>query len=343
MHMLDEIMDQPRVLRDCGTLNIDKIRAITQEAIRNNIRNVVIAARGTSDHAAVYAKYCIEILTGKPVSLAAPSVITLYGSRMDYKNALVIGVTQSGMAEDVREVLKCANGQGALTVAITNSENSPIAKEAQYHLYCNAGPEKSVAATKTFMSELFILEVLAASWNGEDSLIRSLRNMPDALERQLEKADEVIRAAGRYKFAEKCIILARGLLYPVALEAALKIQETTYMGAKAYAISDFWHGPLAMIEKNTPVILYASSDAAKKDALDIARQLRKMDADILMVTDSTDLAEYANETVFVPSAEPLVEPFHHVAVAQLFAYGLATQKGLSPDEPRSLKKITVTK
>lgn len=343
MYMYDEIFEQPRVLRECAALNIDIIKAVICELKTRQINNVVIAARGTSDNAATYAKYCIEILTGKPVSLAAPSVITLYKSVMDYKNSLVIGISQSGMAEDVREVLECANQQGACTVCITNAKGSPLDIEAKYPLYCNAGPERSVAATKTFLSEMFIVEAIAALWEENEDIISSLLCVPDALERQLERSEEAIEAAGRYKFADKCLILARGLLYPVALEAALKLQETSYISAKAYAISDFLHGPLAIIEKNTPVILFCGNDAAKQNATAMARKLKDMGADILSFTDSNYQGLGADQTIYVPSADSFAEPFHYALAAQLFAYGMAVHKEINPDMPRNLTKVTVTK
>lgn len=343
MLMLDEILEQPRVLAACSALNKGKIQNLTAELRRKEIKNVVIAARGTSDHAAIYAKYCIEILTGKPVSLAAPSVVTLYGGRMDYKDTLVIGVTQSGMAEDVRQVLACANAQGALSVGITNNESSPVANESAYHLYCDAGPEMSVAATKTFTTQMLLLGLLAANWGGDAKLVAALERMPGELQAVLDKSEAIIHSAGRYKFADQCFILARGLLYSVALEAALKIQETTYTSAKAYPISDFYHGPLAMVEKNTPVIVYCGNDAAKNDALDMVKRLRALEADILAVTSNEEISVYANETLLIPDALPMAAPFHHVAAAQLFAYGLAIEKGLNPDAPRSLKKVTITK
>jgi len=338
-----EIMEQPKVLSDCLAANRSAVQAIVGDLNGRDLKSVIIAARGTSDHAAIYAKYCMEIIKGIPVALAAPSVVTLYKRKMNYKDSLVIGISQSGEARDVKEVLEQANAQHACTIAVTNFIDSPLAQCASHHLWCSAGREKSVAATKTFMAEMYLLISLAAHWDRNEELIRALEDLPGMLEKQLKTKDRIKEAVECYKFAEQITILARGLLYPVALEAALKIQETNYLMAKAYSISDFYHGPLAMIERNTPVVILSGNDAAKQDSLAAAGKLKEMGADILLVTDTGDCLDTVDAAIQIPASDPFLAPFHFAAAMQLFAFYLALRKGMNPDEPRNLKKVTITR
>jgi len=343
MFMKMEILEQPKVLVDCREYNREIIIELAKKLRKSDFQNVIIAARGTSDHAAIYAKYCIEILTGIPVSLAAPSVVSIYKRNMDYSKSLVIGISQSGEAQDVNDILTHAREQNACTIAITNFENSPLAKTAEHHLFLNAGVEKSVAATKTFLTQLFLIIELVAYWVEDAELLEALQRLPEVLNKQINESGEIEKATERYKFIDKCVVLARGVLYPIALEAALKIMETSNFFARAFAISDFYHGPLALIEKNLPVLILSSNDATKKDAIDVANRLQQMEADILVSTSSDEITGYANEIIRIPKVHPLIEPLHHVVSMQLFAYYLALQKGLNPDVPRNLKKVTITR
>jgi glucosamine--fructose-6-phosphate aminotransferase (isomerizing) len=346
MYMYDEIMEQPDVLNRCLETNKSVIEQIVNNIRETDINNIIIAARGTSDHAAIYAKYCLEIKTGLPVSLAAPSVITLYSGKMDYRRSLVIGISQSGMAEDVRCVLNSAKEQGALTVACTNNEGSPVASQARYHLFTNAGEEKSVAATKTFLSQMYVLSLFAAIWCDDAVMQNGLYGLPDILKKQLltrDNIDAIFEESRIYSVIDSCFVLARGLLYPMALEAALKMQETSYIHAHGYAISDFWHGPLAMVKQGTPVVLFGSHDEALSDEIRIAGKLRELGAQILIITDTERLRIYADRSITIPRLAYMESAFVHAVTAQLFAYGIAIAKGLSPDKPRSLKKVTITK
>ncbi len=341
--MYNEIMEQPKILKECHEYNIEAINGIIKKLKRKKPRCIVITARGTSDHAAIYAKYCFEIMSGIPVSLAAPSVVTLYNAKLEYKDTMVIGITQSGMAEDVRMLLKEAKRQGALTLACTNALASPVAEEADYHLYCNAGNEKSVAATKTFMAQLYLMAMLIGSFVRDNELTEELRRLPDSIGDFLLRADDIAAVMKDYKDMDRCFILGRGFVYPIVLEAALKMQETTYTLSYAYAISDFWHGPMAMVEKNTPVFLYSSAGAVLSDEISMLEKLREIGARTMAITPSSETAGMAGMHIMIPQASPAVLPFYHLAVAQLFAYGLTAAKGLDPDKPRYLNKITITK
>jgi glucosamine--fructose-6-phosphate aminotransferase (isomerizing) len=343
MHMYDEILEQPQILSECREVNAKVIERVAENIKKKKPGCIIIAARGTSDHAAIYARYCFEIMLGIPVSLAAPSVVTLYNGKMDYRDTVVIGITQSGMAEDVRLLIKDAKEQGALTIACTNALSSPVANEAEFHLYCNAGKEQSVAATKTFMAQLYLMAQLVAHLAEDEKLMQALDGLSDGVQTLLKGADKIAAKMKDYTNIDRCFILGRGFAYPIVREAALKLQETTYTLSYAYAISDFWHGPLAMVAKGTPVFLYSSGGAVLQDEIAIMEKLKEIGADIMAITAEKTIADMANRSVMIPEAEPAVLPFYHLVVAQLFAYGLTQAKGLNPDSPRYLNKVTITK
>lgn len=343
-YMWKEIMEQPAALKKSLETNAGVIDSLAELISERGIRNVVIAARGTSDHAAVYGKYVIEILTGMSVALAAPSVFTLYKSSLTFENTLVIGISQSGEASDVAEVLKAANAHGAVTVGITNFPDSPVARLSKYHLFCDTGIEKSVAATKTFTAELYLLGNLAAKLAGDSALLREFSAVPDKMKATFDVAGDIGEKAERYRFADEIFVLARGINYSIALETALKIQETTYVNAKAFAVSDFHHGPMAMMEKGKPVIIYAPSGPALDDVVSMISALKDAQADLFVVSDRQDICGIGDCSFLIPSTgSDFISPFCNVAVAQMFSCKLAHEKGLDPDKPRMLNKVTITR
>lgn len=342
--MWEEILEQPEVLKR----TIETNKAVIDELIRDlksrEIYSVVIAARGTSDHAAVYAKYAIETLIGLPVSLAAPSVFTMYNKQVDMKNSFVIGISQSGKAADAIEVVKSAAAQGAVTMSVTNFTDSPLAEASKYHLFCDTGIEKSVAATKTFTATVYLLINFIAKWARNEELLADLKKTPEIMQSLFDQADAIKETVRKYRFMKECFVLARGINYSIALEAALKIQETTYVRAKAFATSDFHHGPFAMVERDMPVLVYAPEGPSKKDILEMISKLKESEADILIVSNSKELLELGDSSIQIPeNVNEYVSPIINVVAAQLFACNLSLLKGLNPDSPRGLKKVTITR
>jgi len=344
VRMLEEIFEQPQVLRNCLSGNMEVIKDILAEIRRKEIYSVVIAARGTSDHAGIYGKYIIECATGLPVSLAAPSVFTIYNKSMDLSKSLVIGISQSGKAADVLEVIKSANSCDAVTISITNDPESPLSKETKYHLYCNAGVEKSVAATKTFTSEMYLLAALVAEWTGCMDIKMELEAIPDKIQCILNSTEHFFEKVERYRFMNECFVLARGINYPIAMEFALKIQETSYVNAKAYATSDFHHGPFAMIQKDTPVIVCAPKGPSLNDVTQMINKLKQREAELVIVSNDRKVLEMGDCSFEIPdTCTDLVSPFYNIIIAQLFACRLSLIKGLNPDSPRGLNKVTITR
>ncbi|HEX2928044.1 MAG TPA: SIS domain-containing protein [Ruminiclostridium sp.] len=342
--MWEEILEQPEVLERTIATNTGVIDELIGDLRSREISTVVIAARGTSDHAAVYAKYAIETLVGIPVSLAAPSVLTMYNKKVSMKNCFVIGISQSGKAADAIEVVKAAAEQGSVTMSVTNFVDSHLAQASKYHLFCDTGLEKSVAATKTFTSTVYLLINFIARWANNQELLDELKNTPEMMRKVFEQAENIKEAVKKYRFMKECFVLARGINYSVALEAALKIQETTYVRAKAFATSDFHHGPFAMVERDMPVIVYAPEGPSKKDILEMINKLKSSEADILVVSNSKELLALGDSIVEIPgNCSDYVSPLLNVTVAQMFACSLSLLKGLNPDSPRGLNKVTITR
>jgi glucosamine--fructose-6-phosphate aminotransferase (isomerizing) len=339
--MWREILEEPAALRRCIAANRETAEKLARETAQRGVRQIVIAARGTSDHAAIYGKYVLELLTGIPVSLAAPSVLTMYHKKVDYSGALVIGISQSGATQDVTDLLTDARAQGALTVGISNTEDSPMLLAAEERLLCAAGPEISVAATKTFTTELACLLMLACAIGNHPEVAAELDRVPEALEATFAGADALDAAAERFIGMQNCFTLARGTHYAVAMESALKIQETTYIPAKAFAISDFYHGPVAMVERDTPVILYGMKGPSLEEADGLLDRLEGRGAAVLAVSNDPALCARGALSYLVPcEGSDFVTPFCTAAVAQMLACKLALARGNDPDRPRGLHKIT---
>lgn len=342
--MEKEIMEQPSVLKDCADFNKDTLAALMDELAAKKPSHIVLAARGTSDHAGIYFKYLCEVYCGIPVSLAAPSVLTAYNGKLNLEGALVIAVSQSGAAADALAVVEQGNAAGATTVAITNFPDSVVASAAKFHLWCNCGLEKSVAATKTYMTSLYLLAAIVANWSKNAELLDMLTKVPAIVDETLATTTYFTDLAKRFRFMEECFYLSRGYMYPMAMEASLKIQETCYVRARAYAVSDFHHGPFAMIKDNMPVFLYACDKATDKDVVEMIHKAKSAGGETIVISNKQEIADLGDVAIKMPdAAEGPAAIFAGAACAQVFACRLAAAKGLNPDAPRGLTKVTITK
>ncbi len=342
-YMWQEILEQPDILRRCYGANRDVVKAIATEAKRRGVGFIYYAARGTSNHAGHFGKHCFETLAGLPCASASASVLTLYNGKLDLSGALVIGISQSGEALDALEVIRRGNAQGALTLSITNAPESPLAKEASFHLYCECGVERAVSATKTFTAEAFLLLALAVEFAGDEALMPILMEIPEKMA-QVMQNDTIRQKAERFRYMEGCFVLGRGPAWPVAQEIALKIQESTYVAAKAFSVSDFSHGPIAMVERNTPVFVLAPSGPALPGAVAMIKKLTELGAEVLVVSGNPEAVAMTPYSIKIPDAQNDLVSFFELAVfGQMFACSLSLAKGLDPDAPRGLNKVTVTK
>lgn len=341
--MEKEINEQPDALQKTASFNQKTIESIVKKVKARKIRNIVVSARGSSNNACVYFKYVCETFVGIPVSFAAPSVITLYNGKLDLTDTLVIGVSQSGKAEDVLAVLIRARYNKAVTVAITNDETSPVATTADYHLFMNVGEEKSVAATKTLTAEMYLLGLLACEMADDKSMRTLLDTVPEEIKKILLIKDQIAALSQGFLDKESCYILSRGFMYAVGNETALKIQETTYINARSFAISDFYHGPFAVINDLSQVIMLAPVGKETPDYKAMLARLLQVNAKVSVFSDDLDLVADINKKVIMPYVDEIIAPFSYVVAAQLFACCLSQGKGLNPDNPRGLKKVTITK
>ncbi len=343
--LFDEISEQPGVLKEALGVNAGTLSAIAADFKAQGLDSIYFAARGTSDHACIYAQYVFAVYAGIPCTLGTPSVVSQYGAKMNFSNSAVIGVSQSGKAEDVLSMIRQANEQGKLTVAVTNNSESPMAKEAKYHLYCNAGDEKSIAATKTFTAQMYLLAQLCRYISGNDELAQTLGKVSDGTEKLLSyMPDNLTAFAEKYKNTDNIFLLGRGMTYPIALEGALKILETNRLRVKGAAISDFYHGPIAQIKEGTLVFVLAPRGPVYNDAMAMIERLDSMNADVLIVTDDEKLASERENSLLVPyMGSDTAAPYVMAITMQLFAYKMTEARGISPDHSNVLKKITITK
>ena len=279
-----EIRSQPAITERLLERSAEHIAAIV--AALPSFDYVMIAARGSSDHAALYAKYLFGALCHVPVALAAPSLYTLYQSEIRLGGALVIGISQSGQSPDIIAVLEAARAQHRPTIAITNDGSSPLAQAADHIIELHAGVEQSVAATKTYTAELAVIAALAAAWSGDPQHSEELRYLPTALAETLALGASIADASARYRDADAITVIGRGYNYCTAFEVALKLKELTYIMASAYSSADFRHGPIATVGAGSPVLLIAPSGQTFADMMDLAAVLRAREADLLVVSDA---------------------------------------------------------
>jgi len=341
--MQQELFSEPQVIRNVIAANLETIQKITEEVRKRGITNISTVARGTSDNATICFKYITEILTGMPVAECHPSVITIYKSRVNIRDNMTIAISQSGASIDTLAVLDTAKKAGALTVAVTNSPDSPLAKMAQYHLYLSAGEEKSVAATKTFIAELVALYMLAISLSGKENLMDTLHLLPEKLEELFTLNDKFVELAHKLKNKNNFIVLTRGTMQGVGKELALKLAECTYSFGYSYSVTDFMHGPLALVEEDVNVIMLAPDSECTENYLDIAARLNLLGANINALTDIKGLLDIADSSIKMPASDYMTSTVLYGSAVHMLVMNIAIAKGLHPDSPRNLKKVTITK
>ena len=338
--MSAEIREQPEVLERILDEGWDEVSSASRVLREGGLRSVMIAARGTSDNAALYAKYLLEVLLGVPTALASPSTFTLFESRMNLEGVLVVGISQSGESQDVLETIRRSGELGASTLTVTNDEGSAMAEAAQHHFFLRAGKEESVAATKTYIAELMMLYLLVSALKGEERLGHEVRRLPELSREVLEAQWE---GTERYRYAQYMVVTSRGYNLATAEEAALKLMETTYVVAQAFSAADLRHGPIAMIGHDFPVLAIAPPGRAQPGMRSLVENLRDRGAELLVISDERTMLDKASARFAVPGSLPEeLSPILCAIPIQLLAENLARLKGLNPDSPRGLSKVTET-
>jgi glutamine---fructose-6-phosphate transaminase (isomerizing) len=340
--MLQEIGEQPDALLKTIQEERNKVERLGAFLKERDVDLIVLVARGSSDNAALFGRYLLEVTTGIPVSLAAPSVHTMYNARLKLDRALVIGVSQSGEGEDINHVLENARRGGACTVGMTNEAASSMTKVVDETLLMHGGRERSVAATKTFTGQMLLFYMLAAAL-ADKGVAPVYEAIPDYAALALERREAIKGLVERYVFMENCVVVGRGLIYANAYELALKLMETCYVVAERFSSADFLHGPLAIIERHFPVILFAPPGKMLPGVKELIERLSELRAETLVITADEEAARSCSRAIRMPGEiDEFIAPIPYIIPAQLFAALLADAKGLDPDAPRSLSKVTRT-
>jgi len=320
--------------------------AIASAARGRDLALVLIAARGTSDHAATYAQYVLGARNRLPVALAAPSLVSLYGHAPDVARALVVGISQSGRSPDVVGVIDDARRQGALTVAVTNDPRSPLADAAELTVALAAGPELAVAATKTYVAELTAVALLSVALDAEPdpTATAALAALPAAVERALATEPDVARVARAHAAMDGCIVIGRGFQYATAREWSLKLKEVVGVFADPYSAADFEHGPITLVGPGTQVLAAATTGPALPGMVVLLERLLERGAHVLVASDDAAARRLGRSALLLPEGVPeWLAPVTSIVPAQLFAYHLALAKGIDPERAPHLSKVTLTR
>ncbi len=319
------------------------VTEIAREIAQDRPRHVLLTARGTSDHAALYAAYLTEIRLGIPAGLVSPSAITVYGARPDLRDCLVIAVSQSGGSPDLAEVVRVARSCGARTLAVTNAPSSPLSQTAHRSLDIAAGPEQAVAATKTYTAQLLTLALLVegvrtGSGTPDAETEQALRALPELADAVLAD-DTAAEVAQRYRFASQLVTTGRGYAYPTAREAALKLMETSYLAALSFSGADLLHGPVAMADADVPVLAVVGAGPAGESMRDVLATVAGRRADLVVVGPRKVPGALH---ISSPEVDERHAPLLDILPLQRMALALALARGEDPDSPRALTKVTAT-
>ncbi len=341
--LYSEILEQPAVIRRLLDAETERVAEIGASLAKRNIQYVVIAARGTSDNAARYAQYVFGAQNQLTVALATPSLYSIYRHPPRLGGALVIGISQSGQSPDIVSVLQEASQQGAATVAVTNELQSPLAAAADHVIELHAGPERSIAATKTYTAQLAALALLSLSLNGTPPRPHALDAVPEAMEKALASEPKAQAAARLAAGSNRCVVVGRGFNYATAFEVALKMKELAYVEAEPYSSADFMHGPIAMVEPGFPVVIVSVGETMRGEMAALGESVREQGANLIVLGDDASVRRPGDAWIPIPGDLPeWLTPLIAVVPGQLLAYHLTLARGSNPDQPRTIRKVTLT-
>jgi glucosamine--fructose-6-phosphate aminotransferase (isomerizing) len=352
----DEILEQPVVaarLLGPGRAAFDTIAdAIAGRIANRELDTVLIAARGTSDHAAVYAQYLFGARLRLPVALATPSLTSLYGVELRLDRSVVIGISQSGRSPDIVGAVAAARRQAAPTIAITNDPTSELAAAAEHVIDLGAGEERAVAATKTYTAELLSVALLVVAIGARlapepsataDDPEPAVAAVPDAIAAALGTEAQAEAVARHLAGQDRLVVVGRGFEYATARELALKLKELAQVAADPYSAADFLHGPLALVDAGFPLIAIAPSGPTAADIDALLERLGELDVDRIVLSDRPDAVALGSIGILLPASLPeWLRPIATIVPGQLLALHLAVARGLDPETPRWIRKVTLT-
>lgn len=337
MTMTAEIAEQPEVIARL----LDTNRPLLGQLGRliSGCSHVVIAARGTSDNAARYAQYVWGARNRLSVGLAGPSLFGPLDSPPDLDGALVVGISQSGESPDLVAVLEEGRQQGRPTLAITNHPDSPMAETADAVIELCAGPERAVAATKTYSSQLAAVALASCAFAGADT--DPLSTLPEEVDRALTMPNAIPARAAELAGANRCVVIGRGFHQATVFEWALKMQELTYVLAQPFSAADFLHGPVAVVDSDVPVLAVVTAGPTYDMMTAVVERVSGDGAPVLTMTDVATAP--GDHRIAIPAIDPWLSPIVAAPALQLFAHDLAVARHLDPDSPRGLSKVTRTR
>ncbi len=336
--MRAEVLDIPEAARRFLDGGRDEIARAARALRAADPGLIVTVARGSSDHAATYLKYAVELNAGLPVASVGPSVASIYGRRLRLGKAACVGISQSGQSPDIVEMMREAKAGGALTLAITNFADAPMAAACDHTLALRAGPERSVAATKTFVASVLAALALLAEWQEDDALRAAVAAAPEAFARAL--ACDWGPLAERLAGADSLFVLGRGPGFAIASEMALKFKETCGLHAESYSAAEVLHGPAALVRARFPVLALGVEDAALPGVRATAERLAGQGADVFLTAEGG--GDGVTALPSVGGLHPLLAPLALVVSFYVFIEALARRRGLNPDQPPHLRKVTET-
>ncbi len=342
-HLYQEIHEQPEVIRRLINNQQDVISALVGKIKALGIHHIFIAARGSSDNAGRFAKYLMGAHNHLVISLATPSLFTIYKQPPDLNDSLVLGISQSGRSPDIVSVLKEGQKQGALTAAITNAPDSDLGKAAEFVIDLQAGEEVSLAATKTYTAQLTSLALFSTMLKPEKGYQQDLNQLPDQLAEVFASESRITDLVERYRYMSHCVVIGRGFNYASAFEFSLKMKELTYTIAEPYSSADFLHGPVALVDRGFPTFVIAPDGEMAPEMKALIGKVHQRDAEVIIFSNKNDLLGMSPHNVRLPGGVPeWLSPISAIIPAQMFAMYLAKARGFDVDQPRGLRKITET-
>jgi glucosamine--fructose-6-phosphate aminotransferase (isomerizing) len=340
----NELREQPAILARLLERGRGPAEAIAEAVRARDVRFAVLAARGSSDNAARYGQYLLGIHNSLVAALATPSAFTQYRATPSLVGALVVGISQSGQSPDIVEVLREARRQGAPTLAVTNEADSPLAQAAEHVFPLHAGEERAVAATKTYTAQLLAVAMLSAALAKDEKAWADLRALPGQVAAVIDGNARAAADAARYRDHTRLVVLGRGYNLATASEIALKVQETTGVMGQAYSSADFLHGPMAILLRGLPVLLAAPGPRAFEDLDAVVGLAKETRTPLIAISERPEILEAAEVAMPLPAGIPeWLSPLAAVVPGQLFALGLCLARGLDPDAPHGLRKVTLTR
>ena len=337
--MLREIEEIPQVLERI-TKHFDGDARAKELLAEKKFDSVIILARGTSDNAAHFLKYLIETKLGIACGLASPSAATLYSARLKYENTLVIAISQSGQSTDLVMFATAAKAGGGFLLSITNDADSPLAKLADHHIPILAGPEVAVPATKSYIGQIMISYLLVEAWVGSKS---SSQEIIGRAKNVLADKNLFNEFAKKIDISKPLFILGRGFSYPNAKEFALKLQETCLVPVQGMSSSDFLHGPIASVSRDTQVIFMAPEHLPSESFGESAEKIRAKSKNLFWIGASSKSKQDEPVLVGPSSTSEITASITDAIIFQLVTHSLATSNGLNPDSPAGLSKVTLTR